>query len=194
VPVALLRAATYRRVAWKNGGGTTELVAVAAGATPAWRISVARIERDGPFSDFCGYDRTIVSLSGDGVTLVFSSDEERRLSLLAPYSFPGEAEVEARLAHGPVSDLNVMTLRETHRHDVAVIGIGENGVPVDAGDVCGFLYVASGAVVIDGQTVEAGDTARLDAGARTIAEATGGPATTILMRIFGERTFREDAR
>ncbi len=179
----ILAAASYERVAWKNGAGLTDVVAVAADDPPGWRVSIASIERDGPFSDFGGYDRTIVSLSDDGVTLVWASGEERRLAKLAPFAFPGEAEVEVRLSDGPVRDFNVMTLRATHVHRANSIGFGENGVPIDAGDVCGFLYVANGAIEIDGLIADPGDTFQLDAGARTVAKSIAGPATIILVRI-----------
>jgi len=183
-----IRAATYQRVAWKNGGGETDVVALAPGERPEWRISVARIERDGPFSDFTGYDRTIVPLSGEGVTLAFASGEERALGSFEPYAFAGEDAVEARLSNGPVSDFNVMTLRERCVHRATTIGFGANGVPIDAGDVAGFLYVASGTVEIDGTIAEAGDTFGLDADERTVARAIDGPAMTILVRISAART------
>ena len=184
----LIRAASYRRVAWKNGGGVTDVVAVAPGERPAWRISVARIERDGPFSDFSGYARTIVSLSGGGVTLALGSGEERALGSFEPYAFAGEDAVEARLSNGPVSDFNVMTLRERCTHRATTIGFGANGVPVDAGDTAGFLHVASGRVEIDGTTAETGDTFRLAADERTVARAIDGPAMVILARISAART------
>ncbi|HEY8320942.1 MAG TPA: HutD family protein [Candidatus Baltobacteraceae bacterium] len=179
----VLRAASYQRVAWKNGGGVTDIVEAFRGEPSAWRISIARIDRDGPFSDFSGYDRTIVPLSGGAITLVFAAGEERRLTPLAPFSFPGEAAVDARLAGEPASDLNVITLRATHRHEVAVIGIGENGVPIEAGDACGLLYVVEGIAGIAGETAGAGDAIRLDADMRAIVEARGGPVTAILVRI-----------
>ncbi len=179
----ILRASSYVSTAWKNGGGLTELVAIAADEPPAWRVSIASIERDGPFSDFSGYDRTIVSLSGNGPTLAFASGDERALVTLSPFAFRGEAQVVARLSDGPVRDFNVMTLRATRTHRATTIGFGENGVPIDAGDVCGFLYVANGTVAIDDLTAETGDTFRLDAGACTVARSIAGPATAILVRI-----------
>ena len=180
----ILPAASFPRVAWKNGGGVTDVVAVAGGERPAWRVSVARIDRDGPFSDFDGYDRTIVQLSGGPVALAFASGDVRRLAPLAPFPFAGEAAVEARLAGQPAIDLNVMTLRQTHRHDVAVIGFGENGLAVEAGDVCGLLYLTDGTAAIDGEIARASDAIRLDPGSQAIVEARGGPATAILVRIF----------
>jgi hypothetical protein len=190
----LLRAASYQRVAWKNGGGVTDIVAVAESEPPAWRTSVARIERDGPFSDFSAYDRTIVSLSGDGVTLVFATGEERVLRLFEPFAFAGEDAVEARLSDGPVSDFNVMTLRDRCTHRATTIGFGANGVPIDAGDIAGFLYVASGTVDVDSELAYAGDTIRLDEDERTVAHAIDGPAMTILVRISAARQAPTPAR
>ena len=52
----ILRANQYRCMPWKNGAGVTREVA----AWPpearlddfGWRVSMARVERDGPFSTF----------------------------------------------------------------------------------------------------------------------------------------------
>ncbi|MBM7325185.1 HutD family protein, partial [Agrobacterium sp. S2] len=47
---------------WKNGGGvTTEIIVHPAKASMAdfdWRISMANVAQDGPFSIFPGVDRT----------------------------------------------------------------------------------------------------------------------------------------
>ena len=69
----VLTPADYRRMPWKNGGGhTTEIAAEPPGAgmaSFAWRVSVADIAHDGPFSAFPGVDRTLVLLAGDGMRL-----------------------------------------------------------------------------------------------------------------------------
>ena len=61
-------------VPWKNGGGVTrEIVCYPAGAdiqSFEWRMSIAEVARDGPFSDFSGIDRVITLLSGNGIRLV----------------------------------------------------------------------------------------------------------------------------
>jgi uncharacterized protein len=60
----------YRRMPWKNGGGETAEIAVfPEGATLDdfdWRISMATVSADGPFSLFPGVDRTLSVLEGDG--------------------------------------------------------------------------------------------------------------------------------
>jgi environmental stress-induced protein Ves len=53
---------------WKNGAGTTREIAVEpAGAGTDdfdWRLSLAEVDRDAPFSAFPGVDRCIVLLRG----------------------------------------------------------------------------------------------------------------------------------
>lgn len=69
----LLRARDYRRMPWKNGGGETVEIAVFptnAGVDAFdWRISIATVATNGPFSIFPGIDRTLSILSGEGMTL-----------------------------------------------------------------------------------------------------------------------------
>lgn len=62
-----------RRMPWKNGGGTTVEIASAPGDadldTFVWRVSVAEVARDGPFSAFPGVDRVIALVRGSGMRL-----------------------------------------------------------------------------------------------------------------------------
>ena len=113
---------------WKNGGGTTfELAAGPPGVDLSsfdWRISVAEVAADGPFSTFEGIDRTLVLLEGDGVELVVS-DRSTILSKARPMlSFDGEAATYSHLLSGPVRDLNIMTRRGRVSHDVAAPPLG----------------------------------------------------------------------
>lgn len=55
---------------WRNGGGATrELLAWPDPRDWAIRLSVAEVERDGPFSQFPGVRRWFAVLSGGGVRL-----------------------------------------------------------------------------------------------------------------------------
>lgn len=96
---------------WKNGGGVTRTLAVdEAAAPPRWRVSIADIDADGPYSRFAGYDRVSVVLSGAGVAL---RGDGVALSLLPGVAagFPGEAAVQSRLLDGPTRVLNLFVLR-----------------------------------------------------------------------------------
>ncbi len=96
---------------WRNGGGVTrELLAWPAGSGADWlvRVSVADIERDGPFSPFPGVQRCFAVLQGAGVVLDFSGVEKTLTKVSAPLSFDGVAAPGCRLVNGPTRDLNLM--------------------------------------------------------------------------------------
>ena len=93
---------------WKNGGGVTRTLA----ADPAgrWRVSIADIERDGPYSRFPGFDRVSVVLAGKGVMLQGEGCAVP-LRLHEPAVFGGDALWQSGLVGGPVQVLNLFVLR-----------------------------------------------------------------------------------
>jgi environmental stress-induced protein Ves len=119
--VQIIRANDGKIIPWKNGGGSTTEIAVGpAGASLEafdWRVSMARVASDGPFSDFPGIDRTLAVVKGDGLVLTIGDDAPVTLSSDAdPVSFPGDTPTSARLTAGEITDLNVMTRRGHFRH------------------------------------------------------------------------------
>lgn len=121
-------------VPWKNGGGVTrEVVRIPLGADLDafdWRVSVAEVATDGSFSLFAGVDRIIALLDGAGVHLHASdgSVDHRLERPLEPFSFAGEAPIEASLIAGPSRDFNVMTRRSAARAELAVLrGVSDLG-------------------------------------------------------------------
>lgn len=111
-----LRAAERVAAPWRNGGGVTrEVIVHPAGADLAsfdWRVSIAEVASDGPFSAFPGIDRLMAVLSGAGVRL----EVEGSASVTVrpgdpPAAFPGDARTSGFLLDGPIRDLNVMTRR-----------------------------------------------------------------------------------
>jgi environmental stress-induced protein Ves len=149
----ILRSAEYRSMPWKNGGGVTTEVAVSpAGAGLDefdWRISMARVESDGPFSCFAGVDRTLCVLEGQG--LILDIDGRQPVSVTgaeAPLSFPADKQTAATLIGGPITDLNVMTRRGRMVHSVERRLISE---PFEISTTTGTTLVfALSAVTIDG--------------------------------------------
>lgn len=119
---------------WKNGAGLTREIALggSSGAEFDWRMSVAEVTRDAPFSAFHGIDRCIVLLHGAGVRLRSASSadppaiDHALTAPLVPFCFLGDVALEATLVDGPSSDFNVMTRRGVWRSDVCVLrGDGE---------------------------------------------------------------------
>ncbi|MFC7396888.1 HutD family protein [Chelatococcus sp. GCM10030263] len=119
----ILRAADHKRMPWKNGGGETVEIAVfpadAALGDFTWRVSMASVATDGPFSIFPEIDRTLSVLSGAGMELTIEGQGEVVLDRSSPpHAFPADVPTKARLIDGPITDLNVMTRRGRYAHTV----------------------------------------------------------------------------
>ena len=99
----------YQTMPWKNGGGiTTELFRVAGEDGFVFRLSMARVKTDGPFSLFPHTDRTLFLLEGEGIVLTFPDKKVSLDKKLSPIYFPGEEHINARLIDGSILDFNVM--------------------------------------------------------------------------------------
>lgn len=123
--VLLLDETDHRVMPWKNGGGTTrEIFACGAnGADFDWRLSIADVASDGPFSAFDGYARSIMLLEGSGMRLDFGNGSEALVTArFRPVDFDGGARTFCTLLDGPVRDFNIMSARARVRHEHAVIG------------------------------------------------------------------------
>jgi environmental stress-induced protein Ves len=110
----IIRSNTYQRERWRNGHGWTREIARDPAEAPwNWRLSIAEIEEDAPFSRFDGVDRELVLLSGNGLALHFDDGVEQVLS--PPHDrvrFAGERAVDGRLVDGPTQDFNLMWRRD----------------------------------------------------------------------------------
>lgn len=111
----LLRAADRAATPWKNGGGVTrEVVAWPPGAgfdDFEWRISMAEVRRDGPFSIFLNVDRILAVLEGRLALAVTGLTTFELGPDSPPAAFPGDARANGHVLDGPVLDLNLMTRR-----------------------------------------------------------------------------------
>ncbi|MCB2254914.1 HutD family protein [Pseudomonas chlororaphis] len=107
----VLRAASYPRMPWKNGGGSTEEITRDAGVGLegfGWRLSIADIGESGGFSSFVGYQRIITVLQGAGMTLTVDGQDTRQLLALDPFAFNGASQVACTLVDGPIRDFNLI--------------------------------------------------------------------------------------
>ena len=146
--------AALRPQPWKNGAGLTREIATspraAGNASFEWRISIAEVAADAPFSAFPGVDRCITLLHGAGMRLasIDSSVDHRLDQPLAPYRFSGDIALGATLFGGPCSDFNVMTRRGQWSAEVCVIRAGCELADADATlllGIAGTWQIDSGA-------------------------------------------------
>ncbi len=181
----LLRAASYAAVPWKNGGGITHEIARSGDEEPpGWRLSVATIDRDGPFSDFTGCDRTIVPIEGAGFVLSFEDGRQVRLDApFEPFEFAGEARVTCALVAGRSRDFNAITRRDLRTHAVRRFTVSAVGGPISlSGDA--FVYAGDAVTVSCAGTeflVEAGDTLDVPEPATLLFHAVGERANLLIV-------------
>lgn len=108
----VLRTTDYRQMPWANGKGVTvELAKAERGGAILWRLSMATVAEDGPFSIFAGIERNLTVLDGPGFRLV-GAGVDLDCQPLKPVAFAGDVPVRAVGTGGQVStDFNVMTAR-----------------------------------------------------------------------------------
>jgi environmental stress-induced protein Ves len=98
--------------AWKNGGGETTQLAIYPEKSKFedeefyWRVSRAKIQKSGPFSEFKRFYRGLIQLSGDPVRL-----GGQRLKLFEPFLFSGEKAIHCELSGTEATDINVLVNR-----------------------------------------------------------------------------------
>jgi environmental stress-induced protein Ves len=118
--VRVLRFADYPVVPWRNGKGVTREIAASAAPlastnrdpdggglpplpapSPAWRISMATVEADVPFSDFTGRVRALGVVDGGGIELIVDG----RMSTLRQGEMSGPFAGAAAASARPLGDV-----------------------------------------------------------------------------------------
>ena len=132
---------------WQNGGGITHQLCRQDDAQGMlWRLSVAEVASDGPFSRFEHIDRVIMLLDGAGFKLHGVGNSPQVLDTpLAPFSFAGETEIHCSLINGAVRDFNLMTRRDAIDADFQLLHINGSGCRV-AVTAQMLLFVVQGEV------------------------------------------------
>jgi environmental stress-induced protein Ves len=178
----ILRSVEYVARPWKNGGGTTRDIATSpAGAsldTFAWRLSLAQVDRDGPFSRFDNVDRTLVLLSG-AMTL---HESDRRIPLVRnqPFAFAGERAIQAMVGGGATLDFNVMTRRGRASHATRHVSFSNrSSIEANVGSTIAIFALERG-LILDGEQLDVHDTAIIDAGPVSVATAAESVAALVI--------------
>jgi len=176
----VIRFADLAPVPWRNGGGVTREIATAPyDGEPGsfrWRVSIADVTSEGPFSAFKEVDRQIVLVEGAG--MVISVDEQpHRLDLFDVLAFPGDAPCVGTLVDSPTRDLNVMTRRGLASAGVQIVSIADApAVQADADAEC-LLVALTGSMSVatadEAVHVDRFDTVRLAGPAAVELTGTG---------------------
>ena len=142
---------------WKNGGGETREILVSPPGVSlnalAWRVSLATVASDGPFSEFRGITRTLSVIHGAGITLHVDDGSSRQLLQSSePFTFDGETSTRASLIEGPIVDLNVMSRRGVAGHRVTKMNLEGASQLATSADVTLVFCRAGGVMCRTGET------------------------------------------
>lgn len=107
--------ADYVVMPWKNGGGkTTELARDRDDADYGWRLSIADIGTDGPFSAFPDMRRITTVIEGAGMRLATDRIPSGDLRAFDPHAFDGGGRTTCNLINGPVRNLSLIYRAERY--------------------------------------------------------------------------------
>lgn len=148
-------------VPWANGLGTTAVVARHPDTDDwAWRLSIADVVADGPFSSLPDVDRWIAVASGAGMVLIVDGADTVLTAASGAFAFDGGAVTSCRLLDGPIHDLNLMLRRGRATGTLEVV-TAESPVPLEGITAC---VVLGGTASIAGVHLDAHDAVIDDAG------------------------------
>jgi uncharacterized protein len=162
---SIFRSTGYREGRWRNGLGVSwDIAQQGEGENFGWRMALARLDADVPFSNYPGVDRIFTLIEGDGLTLDVEGTGGLQAVKYRPVHFPGDRPAACRLTAGPCRALNLFLRRGAFKADVTVTchAAGDRlTVPAQA-----LVFVADGLAGIDGATLSREDSC-----------VTGAPAT-----------------
>ena len=118
---------------WANGlGSTTQIACGPDGADWRWRLSIAQIGQDSPFSPLPGVRRWIAPLDAP-LGLNFPAGGKRLLPRLAVHAFDGADAPFAELPDGPTRAFNLMLRGDNRAELIARPLQGAMLLPAEAG-------------------------------------------------------------
>jgi uncharacterized protein len=147
----ILHRSDYQSMPWRNGGGTTTEIwkATSSAGEMLWRLSIADVASDGPFSDFPGLDRWIMVIEGAGMELMIEGMGTKRLDqFYEPLFFPGDVKTRCRLLSGPIRDFNFMIRRSYGRGLLQVFRLTAKAIAPSRDDVAA-VHVLRGAAELE---------------------------------------------
>ena len=186
--IDVITPAHWQTQRWQNGGGIThQLCRHDDEQGMLWRVSIAEVASDGPFSRFDNIDRIIMLLTGAGFSLHGVGAKPQVLDApLMPIAFAGETAIHCTLLNGPVRDFNLMTRRGAVQAQLQVLTIGTM-VQTLALSTQTLIYIVSGNVnVVLGTeciTLDAQHTLSLSNEAGTVQLSSSDNAQVIIIGI-----------
>lgn len=138
----VVRADEVRPQARTDGGGTTRELASADDGS--WRISLADVERDGPFATSAGLRHLLTVV--DGPVLDLEVDGEAHVvEPQRPFALPGDATTVVSVPEGAVRVLDVVVDPELVQPYVTVLELGRSSTLPVAADQAAYVLTGTDA-------------------------------------------------
>jgi environmental stress-induced protein Ves len=155
----LIRQSEFIQGRWRNGMGVSWEIAASReeGASDfSWRLAMARIDADVPFSIYPGMDRVFMQLHGQGLDLEFEGGRVIQVhQSFVPHSFSCDVPLECKLLDGPCMDLNLFTQRGGFRSEVDVVQVaGEQQLSLRSATTVFFCLQGACHLSVDGASIE----------------------------------------
>lgn len=139
----------FAAMPWKNGGGITrEILKEERGGRLLWRLSIAEVASDGPFSLFPGLSRILTVIEGKGLVLTAPNRELRALPLI-PLAFSGDWPIVGKRIGGDVRDFNVIFDASAVDAEVTV----HNPLRIAGRDDAAHFILALGEAEVHGEAI-----------------------------------------
>jgi len=146
-----LARASYTAMPWRNGAGITHEIArePAQGEAFSWRLSLASLEVNGPFSSYAGYQRCVALVAGRGFRLHIGSAHAQELRTRGNHVlFDGASATRCELLDGPCTDLSLIVREPGLIDHVSPLAVGaEEEVKSPAARTL-VLFVLAGAITV----------------------------------------------
>jgi environmental stress-induced protein Ves len=156
MPADIIHHSALSESPWLNGAGRKADIA----SGPGWTVGFAWLERDAPFSDYAGHDRTITLLEGSGFTLALREGALLTVDRVGvPSAFDGAGPIACKLLGGPCVVLNAMTAYPALSHTVQVLDRSDLAEVAAGPNV--LVVVLRGTISIGGGSAGPRDTVRL---------------------------------
>lgn len=177
-----------REEPWANGAGSTTVV-LREPDDANWtvRISIARVERDGPFSHLPGTRRTLIPLDAP-MTLRFADGHELTGSRFRTIEFDGSPAPTGVLPEGPTRDFNLMLRGDAGGEALSRTLLDAMVLPVETG-VRWLAYLDSGRAEVhadpDMQTaLNPGDATLVSPGGTMTPVRIEGAGEIVLVKLY----------
>ena len=166
---------------WKNGGGSTrEIAAFRSNQDTIWRISMADVETEGPFSVFSGLTRILTVVKGKGICLKHAGGTIDAL-FGVPVLFDGALPIRSKLMDGPISDLNLMFDAKMCRGEVTML---QTPTKLASHNVTAVFGLTGNCLVNSTCDLQFGDTALLENESAEIRLSTDGSALIVSLNLI----------